>query len=69
MESTIFQSDRADFISGRHKPLGASEAVEKIGSAEGSLLDRASQRESSRRCTNMVSGRRVTSALSESTEW
>jgi hypothetical protein len=67
MESTIFQSDKADFISGRHKLLRALEVVEKMGSAEGSLLDKAFQRESSRRCTNMASGRRVMATLSEST--
>jgi hypothetical protein len=37
----IFHLDRADFIEGRQKPFKASEVVEKIGSDEGSGLDRA----------------------------
>jgi hypothetical protein len=66
MESTIFQSDKADFMGGRQRLCNASEVVEKIRSEGGLLLDRASWRESSRRRMNMVSGRRVTLALSES---
>jgi len=40
-----------------------------MGSKEGSSVDRALWRESSKRHTNMASGRRVTSALSESSGW
>jgi hypothetical protein len=42
VESTIFQSDNADFMGGRQRPFNASEVVEKIGSEEGSSVDRAS---------------------------
>jgi hypothetical protein len=62
----IFQSDNVDFMGGRQRPLNASEAVEKIGSDKGSSVAKASQRELSRSRTNIVSGRRVTSVLSES---
>jgi hypothetical protein len=42
------------------------EAVEKIGLDEGLVLDSILRSESSRRHTNIASGSRVTSALSES---
>jgi len=66
MLSTIFQSDNANFIGGRQRLFKASEAVENMGSEEGSSVERVSQSKSSRSQTNMVSGRRVMSALSKS---
>jgi len=56
-------------MGGRQRPFNASEAIEKMGSKEGSAPDKASWRESSRRQMNMVSGRRVMSALSNSVGW
>jgi len=50
-------------MGGRQRPFKASDAVENMGSEEGSSVERVSWSESSRRQTNMVSGRSMTSAL------
>jgi hypothetical protein len=61
MPLTIFQSDSTDFMGGRQRLFKALDAVENMGSEEGLSIERASWSESSRRQTNMVLGRRVTS--------